>query len=1111
MNLGYVFLIIMGSAAYFVAGIPTPDQMIADFNAAQKFYTSAAYDQAIEQYIEVGDIESRFVDEDKVIVEFGEMQIRVKDATKYQTGNSYSKMAEDEVNKAKDASDEEEKQKYNQLALEYVKKASEYFEETQGQTNDDELKVLAQKRTIDTWYLINDYDKVIEEGNELIEKYPESIYVQDALYNIGWAYYDTEQYDESIRVFQELITRFPTGTKADRALFQIGESYFDQEKYDDAVSSYQRLVDKMRINELTDLEIQRIQRDKLAGLTDETALDLAAKAALKIGACYASSGRFDEASESYKRIATLFRYDLRLIFEAYNRLATMYYEQDRFDDAIQAYRDAIDEVQDKVIKAQMQVQICQLYFDEGYYEEAIQEYQIYINSYSDVAFRAKFDLDMAFFMLGRSHHELGSEMIDNDQAQIGLEHISQAVATFDRIFEDFPATNLTERIYFRKALAQQSAGTDESIHQAIDTFDLLLEEFPETVYREYVVVLKARAYKELEDYDNALAFYNKAIEEYPDHSQKDQIWFEMGVVKTDQGDKIAAVDYLLNVSKGDMSEDSKRLFTTARLLSANTMYEANRYSEVIDIISYAVEDPSAIENEYRLSQLYLIRGNAYKLMDDFDSALADYTLAYDLDQPESRQIASVQRAGVYIDQGQFSRAEYDLRELMESDDEDIKRMAQMRLAIISVRQGKSQQAIDEYLDLYNNTEDTNEKLGFLRNLIQLSSTSENYDELNKYAKMMIDSPDAEGKKPEGANFFYKEEAYYFVAQGYEARANQIENEGNMAEAQQMYVEAVNNYLDGFDAYPNSYFSSDMLLKVGVLYLTKLVNLPDALDLAAVHFQDYIDKFPNTPNTEMAHYYLGFCFHNGRRFTESIETFRSFAQKYPRSEFTPEAIFYYSEGEYNIGDLQDAIDGFDVLLRRYPKHDKAAEALYTKAWAYLDLEQEDQAISTFQQLVEEFPNSEFASTSLFSIADYYYNIQEYELALENYELVMENYGDTEVAEKVPETLKDLKETIAYIEYEKGWNIFTQAQDTGDLNLYQQAADIFTSIVENYPDTEAEIGAYSNIGICYEALDRWQEAIDAYDMVIMKYEEGADVNEEAFNFARMHKDYIVANRL
>ena len=88
---------------------------------------------------------------------------------------------------------------------------------------------------------------------------------------------------------------------------------------------------------------------------------------------------------------------------------------------------------------------------------------------------------------------------------------------------------------------------------------------------------------------------------------------------------------------------------------------------------------------------------------------------------------------------------------------------------------------------------------------------------------------------------------------------------------------------------------------------------------------------------------------------------------------------------------------------------------------------------------------------------------------------------------------------------------QARDTENLDFYRQAAVIFNNVVEKYPYTESEIGAYSNMGICYEALTEWQNASDAYDQVMKRYEEGAMVGIEAYNFARMHKDYIKANRL
>jgi len=126
-------------------------------------------------------------------------------------------------------------------------------------------------------------------------------------------------------------------------------------------------------------------------------------------------------------------------------------------------------------------------------------------------------------------------------------------------------------------------------------------------------------------------------------------------------------------------------------------------------------------------------------------------------------------------------------------------------------------------------------------------------------------------------------------------------------------------------------------------------------------------------------------------------------------------------------------------------------------------------------------------------------------------VLDRFPNSEVAARVPDTLRDLTETVAYLEYEQGIEIFANAQDTDDPTLYQQAVQLFRNVVEQYPNTESEIGAWSNMGICYEALNQWQEAIDAYQNVIDKFEAGADVSQDAFTFARMHKDYIVANRM
>ena len=233
--------------------------------------------------------------------------------------------------------------------------------------------------------------------------------------------------------------------------------------------------------------------------------------------------------------------------------------------------------------------------------------------------------------------------------------------------------------------------------------------------------------------------------------------------------------------------------------------------------------------------------------------------------------------------------------------------------------------------------------------------------------------------------------------------------------------------------------------------------------------------------------------------------------YPRSEFTPEAIFYYADCKYNLGDMEDSIEGFNIVVTKYPNHEKAQEALYTEAWALMDIGREDEAIKALQLLVEKYPDSQYAPHSLFSIADYQYNEQMYEESLKNYQMVLDKFPDSEVAEKVPETIDELNETIAYLDYEKGYNLFVMARDSNDdLNLYRQAAEIFDTVARGYPYTEAEIGAWSNLGICYEELEEWSKAVEAYDMVIRRYEEGEEVGIDAFNFANAHKQYIVANK-
>ena len=76
-------------------------------------------------------------------------------------------------------------------------------------------------------------------------------------------------------------------------------------------------------------------------------------------------------------------------------------------------------------------------------------------------------------------------------------------------------------------------------------------------------------------------------------------------------------------------------------------------------------------------------------------------------------------------------------------------------------------------------------------------------------------------------------------------------------------------------------------------------------------------------------------------------------------------------------------------------------------------------------------------------------------------------------------------------------------------FGETIPLLREIIDKYPGTETQIGALVNLGICYESLSRWKEAVAVYERVSQA--SGSQVSPDAQQFARAHKDWIVANRL
>jgi TolA-binding protein len=121
----------------------------------------------------------------------------------------------------------------------------------------------------------------------------------------------------------------------------------------------------------------------------------------------------------------------------------------------------------------------------------------------------------------------------------------------------------------------------------------------------------------------------------------------------------------------------------------------------------------------------------------------------------------------------------------------------------------------------------------------------------------------------------------------------------------------------------------------------------------------------------------------------------------------------------------------------------------------------------------------------------------------YQHVVDDYPESGEAGRAASLISELQEIQASFDYNQAMSLLEGKQ-------YQEAITGLQAIIEKYPGTYTELAAYCNLGLAYEILREWQEAVDNYRVVA---ERGGDQPENAdvVRFAQMHSDWIVENRL
>lgn len=1057
--------------------LPSDETLRMAFDRGQRFYVLDDFRQAIGEFEIVKDAEdSRFVDETHVMIRVGQLDFPVKVAATYQMANSYRNLA---VLRLEEADRQAEAQSADTLraqSREYFARAGRYYDEAGSSTDLLEIRVLSSYQSVKTRFEAKDYPGVIGAGRELIEAFPESDYVDEALYEMGWAHYNMGNYEQAIEAFSALSDKTTAGYRVDRAQFQIGKSLFDLTRYGEARGVLGKLVSRYGFGRLSESDRVKMEAEKLTGVVKETALELAAKAQILIGDTYSVEGNLDSAVAAYQRVLRDYAQKRELVEDAYVKIGEAHFAQGDIDGGVWVYRQAIEAMTPRDFRARMQARIARRYYDSGQFGKALNEYGIYLQAYGELGQQGELDQDRARFQMAQCLFEMAEEQRRQGEASSAHETYARAKEAYLEVSAAVRRTPLAADALYGAALAAQRRGAEGDLEEAVGLYTRLQKEYPERPDLVAVAALQtARARYEQRAYPAAVELYRVYLTQLAGEQGREQVQLELALAYREAGRPEEAVTVLRELPAASAGAAKAGLLEGELLLRLGRLDEAQVALE--RGLSAAVPGVETSDLLYVLARVQFEQGRRQEAVETFGRVLADST------KEAVRHGSLLGRGTAYYQMGDYASATRDLEELLRlSPPQSVKDQAYRVLGQAYVRAGRHTEAIEAYKAIMEATTDPQEKAEFALLLAEL------YYGLGRYQEAI-----EQGRRVIAAQI--EDDA---AERGHQLKARAYAVTGEALSRLDDHVEARRTYTEGLGRYPDSSVRADLVFGEAVAAFA----LEDYQDVGS-RLGGFAADYPESPNLENAIYFLAYASLRLGDLEAAAKWFGELASRYPRSEVAAEALYQRGESLFNLSRFDEAAAAFAALAERHAESDLADNSLYNLAWCYFELDRKEEAVAQFQALLARFPDGPLAPSAQFTVGDYYFNEKAYAQSEVAYRAVVERYPGSAVAAQSQELLSELRDIRAYTEYEAAMVLY-------DARDFAAASKALRKVVDSYPGTRSQAGAMANLGMSYEMMHEWEEAAQVY-RGLLEAHTGNPGSSSAVAFAKEHLDWIVENKL
>lgn len=552
----------------------------------------------------------------------------------------------------------------------------------------------------------------------------------------------------------------------------------------------------------------------------------------------------------------------------------------------------------------------------------------------------------------------------------------------------------------------------------------------------------------------------------------------------------------------------------ARYWLGQTAYAQKQYEEALTQLEQIVNQPK-VSPPWLEGEAWSSIGWIYWHQSDFEKSAQAFEKAFEtLENEKKKRESAIQFGQCYLRLGKIDTALEKMKDFVKANPSDaLAPEVQLAIADIYFSQNRFEEAALEYGRLITNYPQ-NAAVPIARygrgwSLLEQKKYDESVQEFQQAAANTSDSTVAADAMYKIGDVYYVTRqfeksitAYQIVVEKYPGSSHLEQalfqilqaqlNLGNITAAEAALSKLI-------EAFPNSRYRDESYLQIGLayvnqglytaarkLYETFLKNHPTSplaqkaiLDLGQSYYLEALyaealeqfnkialDEYPLQPDlVPIARYYRGRCFYQMNETDKAIKEFTELVEKYKDAPVTPEVQFRIGEFFFNRKNFPEAQRQFELLQKNYPQSQFADVALYWAGRAAYQRQGYKEALELFEKLIKNYPQSRWCADARFWQGDTLIEqggADAYNNALLVFNQFIRDYKDSDLVDEA-------------------WGRYANCQAT--LQRYQEAIVSYQNVVDSPTATISQRNqALFEIGVCYENLNRTDDAFQQYMRVI-----------------------------